>query len=586
MKRRLTAIVCADVVGYSKMMGADEAGTLASLKAHRAALDPVILNHGGRIVKTTGDGLLLEFPSIVSAVNAAIELQRLMALRNEQLPDDRRMRFRLGVHMGDVIVDEDDLFGDGVNVAARIEPMAPSGGIAISDKAYAEVRRHIDLVFDNTGVHSLKNIQEVMKVWAWSPEPSAPLTASISRSSDAKPKGGMAVVGVLPFENHNANKEDEYFSDGMTEDLINALSRQSIFRVLGRQSTFSFKGRNDNLRLIARELDATYIVRGSIRRATGRIRVSAELIAPENGQQLWSERYDRELDDLFAIQDEITTSLAACIAPEVQRAETRNRVRLTDAEQSAWDCFLRGAWHWYAASNKDLAQSAVWFRKAIEQDPSLASARAWLAIAQVHGVQVGIVRSTRELWSEALQLTQEAVRLDQRNPLAFAAFAFVNAFAGNHDGAIEAGEHAVELNVHDAVLRGILGQCYFTAGDHLRALDLFSAAMQLSPNNPDLYHWAAMSAFDHFLLGNYDAALSWSRKALYGNAGHLQVLGVRAAALAELGRNDEAAKGAEEFMSRAPGITVERHLKNFRWKNPADVARYRDGLARAGVPMT
>src|ERR1700733_4363964 len=164
MKRRLTAIVCADVVGYSKMMGADEAGTLASLKAHRAALDPVILNHGGRIVKTTGDGLLLEFPSIVSAVNAAIELQRLMALRNEQLPDDRRMRFRLGVHMGDVIVDEDDLFGDGVNVAARIEPMAPSGGIAISDKAYAEVRRHIDLVFDNTGVHSLKNIQEVMKV--------------------------------------------------------------------------------------------------------------------------------------------------------------------------------------------------------------------------------------------------------------------------------------------------------------------------------------------------------------------------------------------------------------------------------------
>jgi len=561
MERRLTAVVCADVVGYSKMMGADEAGTLASLKAHRLALDPVILNHGGRIVKTTGDGLLLEFPSIIGAVTAAIEAQKLMASRNEQLPEDRRMRFRLGVNMGDVIVDEDDLFGDGVNIAARIEPLAPPGGIAISEKAYTEVKRHIESDFRDTGLHSLKNIEQPVRVWAWRSEASETSAASASKASETKPKGGVAVVGILPFDNHSANKEDEYFSDGMTEDLINALSRQSVFRVLGRHSTFCFKGKNDSVRLIARELDATYIVRGSVRRAANKVRVTAELVAPETGEQLWSERYDRDLDNLFAIQDEITTALAACITPEINKAETQIRARLTDAELSAWDCFLKGLSHYYAASNNDLEQAAIWFRQASEHDPASATPKAWLAIVSVHRVQVGAVRSTRELWSEALQLVQQSVRLDSRSQVAFAAFAFVNAFAGNYDAAIEAGEHAVELNKYEPTARVMLGMCYFTAGDHIRALELFSAAMQLSPNNPDMYHWAAMSAFSQFLLGNYDGALSWARKALYGNAGHLQVLGVRAAALAELGRSNEAAKAAEEFMAHAPGLTIAQHLR-------------------------
>jgi tetratricopeptide (TPR) repeat protein len=337
--------------------------------------------------------------------------------------------------------------------------------------------------------------------------------------------------------------------------------------------------------LIARELDATYIVRGSVRRAGNKVRVTAELVAPETGEQLWSERFDRDLNNVFAIQDEITTGLAASIAPEINKAEAQIRARLTDAELSAWDCYLKGLFHWYAATSHDFELAAIWFRKAIEHDPTLAEAKSWLAIVLVHSVQVGITRSTGELWSEALQLTQQAVRLDPRSPWAFAAFAFVNAFAGNYDAAIEAGRYAVELDVHDSIKRGALGQCYFMAGEHARALELYSTAMQLSPNNRFVYHWAAMSAFCHFLLGKYEASLSWARKALYGNPDHLQVLGVRAAALAELGRSDEAAKAAEEFMAHAPGLTIERHLRNFRWKNPADIAHYRDGLARAGVPM-
>jgi tetratricopeptide (TPR) repeat protein len=245
---------------------------------------------------------------------------------------------------------------------------------------------------------------------------------------------------------------------------------------------------------------------------------------------------------------------------------------------------LKGISHYYAASNDDFLQAITWFRRASEHDPALATSKAWLAIVMVHAVQVGATRSTRELWSEALQLAQQSVRLDPRSHT-FIALAFVNAFSGNYDAGIEAGEHAIKLNVHEPAARFVLGQSYFTAGEHTRALEMFSAAMRLSPNHPDMYHWAAMSAFSHFLLGNYDAALSWTRKALYGNAGHLQVLGVRAAALARLGRSDEATKAAAEFMTHAPGFTVERHVRNFRWKNPADIARYRDGLANAGVPM-
>jgi adenylate cyclase len=253
------------------------------------------------------------------------------------------------------------------------------------------------------------------------------------------------------------------------------------------------------VRLIARELDATYIVRGSVRRAASKVRVTAELLAPETGEQLWSERYDRELDDIFAIQDEITSGLAACIAPEINRAESRIRARLTEAERSSWDCFLKGLSHHYAASNDDLLQAITWFRRASEHDPASATPRAWLAIATVLAVQVGATRSTRELWSEALQLARQAVRLDPRSQTAFVALAFVNAFSGDHEAGIEAGEHALTLNVYEPTARFILGQCYFTAGEHARALEMFSAAMRLSPNHPDMYHWAAMSAFSHFL---------------------------------------------------------------------------------------
>jgi adenylate cyclase len=583
MERRLAAIVCADVAGYSRMMGADEAGTHAAFKAHRSATYPIILNHGGRLVKNTGDGFLLEFPSIVGAIEAAIAMQTLMAERNNHLPADRVMRFRLGVHMGDVISDEDEVFGDGVNIAVRLEAVAVPGGVAVSAKAYGEASKHLSVTLVDAGSHRFKNIEETVHVWTWKPGGSD-RSGRESRGTNLPAQYRTAIVGVLPFANLS-DAADEYFSDGLTEDLIHALSLQSFFRVLSRSSSFSFKDKNLGTRLIAREIDATYLIQGSVRRAGNKIRVTAELIAPENGEQLWAGRYDRDLGDLFAMQDEITTHLCAALAPEIYRAEASVPARSTSTDLTAWDRFLRGLAHYYQPTKKDYEASIALFREAIALDPQLSIARAYLATVLVQGVQFGWIKSTRELWSEAMNLAEESVRLDPRSSFAFSILSYVHAFEGNHDAAMNAAQRAVGLNPYDMGARGVLGICHLLIGDHRQAIELFSTAFQRGNSDPR-YQWPGVSAFSHYLLGQYDASLSWAREALYLNPNHLQVLAVRAAALAQLGRSEEAKQATEVLLTSFPGLTVEKHLRNFRWKVPADTAHYREGLLKAGVPST
>jgi adenylate cyclase len=584
MERRLAAIVCADIAGYSRMMGTDEAGTHAAFKAHRSAIYPIILNHGGRVVKNTGDGFLLEFPSIVGAIESAIAVQSLMAERNNHLPADRVMQFRLGVHMGDVMADEDDLFGDDVNIAVRLEGVAAPGGVAVSAKAYNEAAKHLTATFVDAGSHRFKNIEQSVSVWTWEPGGSDTRCRQPKDTSNLPAQYRTAIVGVLPFANLS-DSTDEYFSDGLTEDLIHALSLQSLFRVLSRNSTFSFKGKNLSTRLIAREIDATYLIQGSVRRAGAKIRVTAELIAPENGEQLWAGRYDRDIGDLFAMQDEITTSLSAALAPEIYRAEASAPTRSSSADLTAWDRFLRGLSHYYRHTKADFEASIGLFKEAITLDPALSIARAYLATILVQGVQYGWIKSTRELWTEAMNLAESSVRLDPRSAFAFAILSYMHAMEGHHEAAMDAAKRAVALNPYDMGARGVLGICHLVIGEHRRAIELFSTAVQRGNSDPR-YKWAALNAFSHYLVGQYDASLSWAREALYLNPNHLQVLAVRAAALAQSGRAEEAAKAAEVLLTSYPGLTVERHLRNFRWKTPADIAHYRDGLLKAGVPST
>src|SRR5579872_3130205 len=582
MERRLAAIVCADVAGYSRMMGADEEGTHAAFKAHRSAIYPVILNHGGRLVKNTGDGFLLEYPSVVGALQSSIEIQTLMAERNSQLPSDRLMQFRLGVHMGDVMADEDEVFGDGVNIAVRLESVATPGGVAVSGKAYQEANKHIHVPLLDAGSRRFKNIEEAISVWTWDPSGSETNGHALHDKSNLPAQYRTAIVGVLPFVNLSDHTE-EYFSDGLTEDLIHALSLQSFFRVLSRNATFSFKGKNLSTRLIAREIDATYLIQGSVRRAGNKIRVTAELIAPESGEQLWANRYDSDIGDIFAMQDELTTNLSAAIAPEIFRAEASAPARVS-ADPTAWDRFLKGLSHYYRHTKSDFEASIDLFKQATVLDPSLAIARAYLATIMVQGVQYGWIKSTRELWTEAMSLAESSVQLDPRSSFAFSILSYMHAMEGNYEIAMEAAKRAVQLNPYDMGSRGVLGIAHFASGDHQQAIELFSWAVQRGNSDPR-YKWDAMLAFSHYLLRQYDACLSWAREVLYLTPNHLQVLAVRAAALALSGRSDEAAKAGEVLLNAFPTLTVERHLRNFHWKNPADVARYREGLLKAGVPL-
>jgi adenylate cyclase len=582
MERRLAAIVCADVAGYSRMMGADEEGTHAAFKAHRSAIYPIILNHGGRLVKNTGDGFLLEFPSVVGGIESAVAIQTLMVERNSQLPADRHMQFRLGVHMGDVIADEDEVFGDGVNIAVRLEAVAAPGGVAVSAKAYQEASKHLSVPLVDAGSHRFKNIEETINVWSWEPGGSDTRVRETRNTSNLPTQYRTAIVGVLPFANLS-DSADEYFSDGLTEDLIHALSLQSFYRVLSRNSTFSFKGRNLSTRLIAREIDATYLIQGSVRRAGSKIRVTAELIAPENGEQLWTGRYDRDIGDLFAMQDELTTNLSAALAPEIYRAEASAPAR-SSTDLTAWDRFLRGLSHYYRQTKTDFEASIVLFKEAIALDPALSIAHAYLATMVVQGVQYGWIKSTSKLWTEAMSLAESSVRLDPRSSFAFACLSYMHSMEGNYEAAMEAAKRAVTLNPYDMGARGVLGICHLVIGEHQQAIELFSTAVQRGNSDPR-YKWAALNAFSHYLLGRYDASLSWAREALYMNPNHLQVLAVRTAALAQLGRSEEAAKATEVLLNSFPTLTVERHLKNFRWKTPADIAHYRDGLLKAGIPL-
>jgi adenylate cyclase len=582
MERRLAAIVCADIAGYSRMMGVDEAGTHAAFKAHRSAIYPMILNHGGRLVKNTGDGFLLEFPSVVGAIESAIAMQGLMAERNNHLPADRVMQFRLGVHMGDVISDEDEVFGDGVNIAVRLEAVAFPGGVAVSEKAYLEAGKHLSVTLVDGGSHRFKNIEEPVKVWSWEPGGSDTSGREPRGKSNLPPQYRTAIVGILPFENLSGST-DEYFSDGLTEDLIHALSLQSFYRVLSRNSTFSFKGKNISTRLIAREIDATYLIQGSVRRAGNKIRVTAELIAPEKGEQLWTGRYDGDMGDLFAMQDEITTQLSGALAPEIYRAEASAPARASTTDLTAWDRFLRGLFHYYQHTKTDFETSIGLFREAIALDPGLAIASAYLATIQIQGVQYGWIRSTRDLWTEAMSLAESSVRLDPRSSFAFSILSYLHAMQGRYEAAMEASKKAVGLNPYDMGARGVLGICHLVIGEHRQAIELFSTAVHRGNSDPR-YKWAALNAFSHYLLGQYDASLSWAREALYLNPNHLQVLSVRTAALAQSGRTEEATKATEVLLSNFPELTVERHLRNFRWKNPADTTHYRDGLLKAGVP--
>ena len=413
-QRRLAAIVSADVVGYSRLIGQDEEGTLAALRAHRAELiDPLIAEHGGRVVKTMGDGLLLEFPSVVGAVKCSIAVQRGMAASNNTVDEARRLTFRIGVNLGDIAIDGDDIHGDGVNVAARLQEACEPGGLALSGVAHESLGSLVDARFSDGGRRQFKNIAREIQVWRWA------LEAHSGALADDEPPAlpDKPSIAVLPFDNMSGDPEQEYFADGIAEDVITALSRFRSLFVIARNSSFTYKGRAVDVTLVAHELGVRYVVEGSVRKAGNRVRITAQLNDAATSNHLWADRFDRDLDDIFAVQDEVTLAIVTAIEPTLASAERDRALRKPPNNLDAWEAYQRGLWHLYQSTKMENSESIAYFQRAIERDPNFASGYAGLASALYMSATLGFRDDAGADILAAGEAAQRALALDPDDAL-------------------------------------------------------------------------------------------------------------------------------------------------------------------------
>jgi TolB-like protein/class 3 adenylate cyclase/cytochrome c-type biogenesis protein CcmH/NrfG len=482
--RRLAAILAVDVVGYSRLMGEDEEGTLTALKAIRRDLsDPKIKEHRGRIVKTTGDGLLVEFASVVDAVRCAVDVQREMALRNTAIPAERRIEFRMGINLGDIIIDGRDIFGDGVNVAARLEALAEPGGICVSRVVRDQVRDKLDFAFEDRGEQQVKNIARPVRVFDVRTALENPTMAPDQPAAAPLPPSERPSIAVLPFQNLSVDPEQEYFADGIVEDIITALSRNRAFFVISRNTTFTYKGSAIDVARVARELGVRYVLEGSVRRAANRVRITAQLIDAANGRHLWADRYDRDLADVFAVQDEIAQTIAGELAPGIISAEMQQARRKDPSQLDAWDRTMRAHWHIRRFTREDLAEARRLLEQAIELDPTNAMALGDLSFAYHFEACFGWDEDVAQTYARAGEAAQRALAIDDGDAHAHSALAIYDLFQGRHEEALRRLRRALDLDPNSAFVRGYLGVSYGFAGDYEAALPALDEAIRLRPDS-------------------------------------------------------------------------------------------------------
>ncbi|WP_027055333.1 adenylate/guanylate cyclase domain-containing protein [Mesorhizobium erdmanii] len=576
--RKLAAILAADVVGYSRLASADEDRTLARLRALRSDLiDPTIEVHHGRVIKRTGDGALVEFRSVVDAVRCAVEVQNGMVERNAGVPQDRRIEFRIGIHLGDVVEESDgDLMGDGVNIASRLEGVAAPGAICLSEDAYRQVKARLDLSVSDLGSTQLKNIAEPIRVYSL--QVGAAGTKAAATSEAAPPKLSIA---VLPFANMSGDAEQEYFADGISEDTITALSKLSQLFVIARNSSFTFKGKNVNVQEVGRNLGVRYVLEGSVRKSGNRVRITAQLIDATTGGHLWAERFDRDLTDIFAVQDDVTQHIVGALALNLTEVDQQRLVTEQTDNLEAYDCFLRGREHLRRVTREQNNQARDLLQRAIELDPKFAPAYAFLAIA--HGLDYINRWSTSPSTSmeQAQEFATRAVALDDRYPYAHWALAIINLHLGRHDVAIREAERSIALAPNLSEGHEALGNTLHYSGRSEEALVCFDRAMALNPYYPDmLLHFQAQAMFQ---LGRYEDAVASLKRRLVRNPGTDVSRVLLAASYGHLGRFAEARAAWQEVLRVNPDYSLEYRRKVLPYKNPADFERVVDGLRKAGV---
>jgi adenylate cyclase len=583
INRKLAAILAADVVGYSRLMGADEAGTLGALKRHRETIfDPAVAAHNGRIVKLIGDGTIVEFGSVVDAVNCALSVQRSGATTPDQSASQPLIVLRIGINLGEVIIEGEDIYGDGVNIAARLEPLAEPGGICVSSIVNESVGNRIDVRFQDGGDISVKNIDRPIRVWKWHPSATNP-TAARSNVAKPQPNGAAASIAVLPFTNMSGDPEQEYFSDGISEDIITDLSKIAGLTVIARNSSFTFKGRSVDVRAVGRDLGVRSVLEGSIRRASNRVRITAQLIDAATGAHLWADRYDRDLTDIFEVQDDVTRRIVDALKVTLSPAE---KARLTDTETTnmeAYNCCLRGRELLLGSTkNRDtFEQSKASFMRAIELDPNYAQAYAGLGFAYTLDYQ--------NRWSDdpdgslplAKHYAEQAIEKNPKEPAARVVAAMVASRERDLDRATSEAQIALSLNPNYALAYNVLGGIRSYSGEPLEAIPLLERAMRLDPAHTEQYlHFLGMA---YLLAGKYETAATLFRERIVLVPRTDFSRAPLASALGHLGEVDEARRIWRELMEINPKYSFSEHFGRLPFQRQEDVQRIVDGLAKVGL---
>ncbi len=583
LERRLAAILEADLVGFSRLMAADEAGTHARIKMlHEGFIEPLVAEHRGRVVKTAGDGFLCEFASVVDAVGCALAWQEGMTEGQVVEPEDQRFRFRIGINVGDVIVDGDDLFGDGVNIAARLEALADTGGIFVSSDAYRQVKGKVDATFEDLGERELKNIPEPIRIYRVRP-PGADPTASSSLAASPLALPSKPSIAVLPFANRSGDPEQEYFSDGITEDIITALSRIRWFFVIARNSSFSYKGKAYDAKQVAGELGVRYVLEGSVRRAGNRVRVIAELVDGTSGHQLWARRYDRGIEDIFGAQDDITETIVGAIEPELSKVERVRAKSRKPGNLNAWDLYQRGMSHLYQFTREDLAEAKQIFEQAIEIDPGLAPTHSGLAEADYYELVYGYAESNAANRERAIEHSRRAAALDIEDAGAHSTLGRIHYMRREHADAILELEAALRINPSLAVAHYGIGAALVFSGRASEALSHLEAAMRLSPHDPNMGSFLVRLADAYFLTGRFEDAVEWAKKSLQQPNFQWSRHAVLLASLGELERLDEAEACRNELLKQRPDFSIDFVRETHLFADSSDLDRYLEGLRHAGV---
>jgi TolB-like protein/class 3 adenylate cyclase len=591
VERRLAAILAADVAGSCRLIGIDEEGTLAQLKALRKKLfDPKITDHRGRIVKNTGDGALVEFASVVDAVRCADEIQRGVAEKNTDVPQDKRIELRIGIHVGDIITEENDIFGDGVNIAVRLEGIAEPGGICISDDTYRQIRGKVDIAFEDMGPQNLKNITEPMRAWRVRINAGASAAASITLPT--KPIQALALpdkpsIAVLPFQNMSGDPEQEYFADGIVEDIITALCRFKALFVIARNSSFTYKGRAVDVKQVGRELGVRYVLEGSVRKSANRVRITGQLVDSATGAHLWADRFDGGLGDIFDLQDQVTESVVGAIAPAVEKAEIERAKRKLTESLDAYALYLRGLARLYQSfGNRQANEEALrLFYSAIELDPDFASAYGRAAYCYPWAKSEGWISVTGNEIAEVTRLAQRAVELGKDDAMALATSGWALVFVVRD---LDVGAALVDRAL---VLNSNLAEAWFCGGwvknwlgEPEAAIERFARAMRLSPLDPWASAMQSGTAHAHFFLGRYDEAASWAAMALQDNPDFQPGLRMAAASNAMADRLEQAHKAVARLRQLNPALRVSNLKDVLGPYGHANLSRYEEGLRQAGLP--